>query len=69
MTLLSYANSSGPVPSVLTAAQANIEKEVATIQKLSEVASKHPYYKFNYAWTRHVQDAVSILFYPVVASR
>jgi hypothetical protein len=37
-------------------AQSNIEMEIQTIHKLSETASKHPYYKFNYAWTRQVQD-------------
>ncbi|KAK5116967.1 hypothetical protein LTR62_006688 [Meristemomyces frigidus] len=45
------------VSSVLEAAQASISREVTTIQKLSEVAAKHPYYKFNYAWTRQIQDA------------
>ncbi|KAK0247905.1 Translin-1 [Friedmanniomyces endolithicus] len=40
-------------------AQANIDKEVQTIHKLSETASKEPYYKFNYAWTRQIQDACS----------
>ncbi|KAK3114488.1 Translin-1 [Teratosphaeriaceae sp. CCFEE 6253] len=46
-----------PVPSVVNAAQANIDKEVQTIHKLSETASKQPYYKFNYSWARQVQDA------------
>ncbi|KAK3673389.1 Translin-1 [Recurvomyces mirabilis] len=59
----SHSTATADLPSVLSAAQTNIEKEVVTIQRLSEVASKHPYYKFNYAWTRHVQDACfSILF-------
>ncbi|RMZ31137.1 hypothetical protein D0859_04751 [Hortaea werneckii] len=44
------------VPSLVTAAQANIDHEIKTIQQLSEVASQHPYYKFNYAWTRQMQD-------------
>ena len=50
------------VPSVVSAAQANIDKEIETIQQLSDIASKHPYYKFNYAWTRTVQDTVRIQF-------
>jgi len=52
---------------VVSSAQNNIEKEAQTIQKLSEVASKHPYYKFNYAWTRQIQDVVRELrpFVPV----
>ncbi|KAK0310730.1 Translin-1 [Friedmanniomyces endolithicus] len=46
------------VPSVVSSAQASIDKEVQTIHKLSETASKEPYYKFNYAWTRQIQDVV-----------
>ena len=49
------------VPTVVNAAQDSIAKEVAAIQTLSETASKYPYYRFNYAWTRTVQDAVRIL--------
>lgn len=44
---------------MVTAAQESIGKEVAAIQALAETASKYPYYRFNYAWTRIVQDAVS----------
>ena len=47
------------MPSVINAAQNNINGEIQTIQQLSEVASKHPYYKFNHAWSRQMQDAVS----------
>jgi hypothetical protein len=43
---------------VVSAAQASIANEVQSIKRLEELASKHPYYKFNYAWTRHIQDAV-----------
>lgn len=52
---------------MVSSAQNNIEKEAQIIQKLSEVASKHPYYKFNYAWTRQIQDVVRELrpFVPV----
>jgi len=39
---------------VITAAQANIAIEIQTIQQLSEVASKQPYYRFNYAWTKQI---------------
>ena len=45
--------------SVISAAESSIGKEIETIKQLSEIASKHSYYKFNYAWTRQVQDAVS----------
>ncbi|KAI6827934.1 Translin [Hortaea werneckii] len=57
-SILSRAHStpSSDLPSLVTAAQANIDHEIKTIQQLSEVASQHPYYKFNYAWTRQMQD-------------
>lgn len=48
------------VPSVVSAAQDSIKNEVESIHKLSEAASKYPYYKYNGMWTRHVQDAVSL---------
>lgn len=49
------------VPSVVSAAQESIKNEVESIHKLSEAASKYPYYKYNGMWSRHVQDAVSTL--------
>ena len=55
----STAIHSHAVPSVVSAAQESISAEVQAIRKLSETASKYPYYKFNYAWTRQIQDAVS----------
>ncbi|KAI7123314.1 hypothetical protein D0869_12184 [Hortaea werneckii] len=57
-SILSRAHSTptSDLPSLVTAAQANIDQEIKTIQQLSEVASQHPYYKFNYAWTRQMQD-------------
>ncbi|KAI6895901.1 Translin, partial [Hortaea werneckii] len=57
-SVLSRAHSTptSDLPSLVTAAQANIDQEIKTIQQLSEVASQHPYYKFNYAWTRQMQD-------------
>lgn len=47
------------MPAVVTAAQESIAKEVAAIRTLAETAGKYPYYRFNYSWTRTVQDAVS----------
>lgn len=45
---------------MVKAAEASIQKEVETVQKLAEAASKYPYYKYNGMWTRQVQDVVSI---------
>jgi len=53
-----HSTASSDIHSVVTAAQNSIANEVQSIQQLSEFASKHPYYKFNYAWTRHMQDAI-----------
>ncbi|KAI7283369.1 Translin [Hortaea werneckii] len=57
-SILSRAHSTptSDLTSLVTAVQANIDHEIKTIQQLSEVASQHPYYKFNYAWTRQMQD-------------
>lgn len=45
---------------MIAAAQANIAIEIQTIQQLSEVASKQPYYRFNYAWTKQIEASVCI---------
>ncbi|KAK3328021.1 Translin [Cercophora scortea] len=46
-------------PVLLGQVEEGIKKEVATVGKLSEFASKYPYYKYNYKWTRMIQDAIS----------
>lgn len=48
------------VGEVVTAAEAAIQDEIASIAKLSELASQQPYYKNNFMWTRNVQDVVGI---------
>jgi thiamine biosynthesis protein ThiC len=53
------------VPAVVEQAHAAIRYEVDSISKLSEAASKHPYYKWNQMWTRHVQDSVGLATVPV----
>jgi hypothetical protein len=40
------------------AAEVNIQEEVAIIQQLSQVASKYPYYRFNYSWQRQIESSV-----------
>ncbi|EFX02911.1 recombination hotspot-binding protein [Grosmannia clavigera kw1407] len=44
---------------LLPAAEAAVADETAKIRQLAEVASAHPYYKFNNRWTRHLQDAIA----------
>ncbi|KAI4763884.1 Translin [Aureobasidium sp. EXF-3400] len=52
-----HSSSTNELPAVVSSAQESINKEVESIAKLSEAASKYPYYKYNGMWTRHVQDA------------
>ena len=47
------------VPKVLTAARESINQEITWIQWLSKAASQHPYYKYNYQWTREMQSSVA----------
>ena len=46
------------VAEVLKAAQEPIDNVVDTVSKLSQAASKMPYYKFNSMWSRQMQGAV-----------
>ncbi|KAK7612152.1 putative Translin-1 [Phyllosticta paracitricarpa] len=64
-SILSRAHSTplSQLPAVITAAEGAIRDEVAAVQKLSEAASKLPYYKFNGMWSRQVQDTVFTILY------
>lgn len=46
-------------PSLLSQVEDAVKEEIDTVIKLSELASNYPYYKYNYRWTRQVQDAIS----------
>lgn len=50
-----------PVPTVVHAAESNMREAVATIQQLAQVASNHPYYRFNYSWQRQIESSVGHL--------
>ncbi|KAF2396783.1 Translin [Trichodelitschia bisporula] len=65
LAILSRAHSTpaARIGEVTGAAEITIKELINTIAKLSETASQQPYYKFNYIWTRHMQDACfTILF-------
>lgn len=47
-----------PVSTVIKAASDHIAREIETVQQLSKVASQHPYYRFNYAWSRQMESVV-----------
>jgi hypothetical protein len=51
------------VSEVLGAAKNPINSVVETVGKLSQAASKMPYYKFNNMWSRQMQGAVCRLFH------
>jgi predicted translin family RNA/ssDNA-binding protein len=52
------------LPNVLKAAEEPIHNAVESVSKLSQSASKLPYYKFNSMWSRQMQDTVfGILFW------
>jgi hypothetical protein len=43
---------------VLKPSTAAIEQQALTVQQLAEVASKHPFYKYNGIWQRDIQSLV-----------
>lgn len=45
-------------PALLNQVSPGIKQQVETVGKVAEYASAHPYYKYNFKWTRPVQDAV-----------
>ena len=47
------------VQPVLEVAVKAIEEEIQSVQALSEVASKYPYYKYNGLWSKDVQNVTS----------
>ncbi|MCJ1298862.1 hypothetical protein MMC08_001653 [Hypocenomyce scalaris] len=60
-SILSRAHSipSAQLASTIADAENSVSRQVETISKLADVASKYPYYKYNGMWTRDVQNAVS----------
>ncbi|KAL5598905.1 hypothetical protein BROUX41_003774 [Berkeleyomyces rouxiae] len=45
-------------PQLLAQAEAGLQKDIANIKELAELASQHPYYKFNFLWGRTVENVV-----------
>ncbi|KAF2224875.1 Translin [Elsinoe ampelina] len=56
--ILSRAHSTAAtdLPPILEQAESSIKTQIATIAKLNEEASKYPYYKYNFMWTRQMQE-------------
>lgn len=49
-------------PAFLKQIEGAIADQVKAVALLNHVASKHPYYKHNQKWTRHMQDAILTVF-------
>ncbi|KAL5604169.1 hypothetical protein BROUX41_002150 [Berkeleyomyces rouxiae] len=45
-------------PQLLAQAEAGLQKDIANIKELAELASQHPYYKFNFLWGRTMENVV-----------
>ncbi|KAL6864070.1 Translin [Trichoderma novae-zelandiae] len=50
-------------PQLVAQVESAVKDEAAIISELDKVASKHPYYKYNYKWTRSVQHAIGTAIY------
>ncbi|PTB68533.1 Translin [Trichoderma citrinoviride] len=50
-------------PQLVAQVESAVKDEAAIISELDKVASQHPYYKYNYKWTRSVQHAIGTAIY------
>ncbi|EWG40804.1 hypothetical protein FVEG_03074 [Fusarium verticillioides 7600] len=50
-------------PALVSQVEDAIKEEVTIVKELNEVASKHPYYKYNSKWARAVQNAIGTAVY------
>ncbi|KAF5127452.1 Translin-1 [Metarhizium anisopliae] len=50
-------------PALVEQVENAVKDEVAIVKELNEVASKHPYYKYNSKWARTVQNAIGTTLY------
>ncbi|KAK8147263.1 hypothetical protein MY1884_003178 [Beauveria asiatica] len=50
-------------PQLVTQLEAAVKDEVVIVAELNELASKHPYYKYNSRWARIMQNAIGTVLY------
>ncbi|KAM0745093.1 hypothetical protein ACQRIT_000477 [Beauveria bassiana] len=50
-------------PQLVTQLEAAVKDEAVIVAELNELASKHPYYKYNSRWARIMQNAIGTLLY------
>lgn len=58
-----YSTPRARFPALVAQVEAAIQEEVAIISELNQVASKHPYYRYNQKWSRAVQAAIGTAVY------
>ncbi|KAF4552681.1 Translin-like protein 2 [Elsinoe fawcettii] len=51
-----HSTSTAELSTILDQAETSLKSQIATIAKLNEEASKYPYYKYNFMWSRQMQD-------------
>ncbi|KAI4248648.1 MAG: hypothetical protein L6R42_009210 [Xanthoria sp. 1 TBL-2021] len=66
-SILSRAHSvpAAELKEALRPAQSSIDEQFQTIQELSAVVSKYPYYKYSHMWTRHTQETIRALIFGI----
>ncbi|KAM0664845.1 hypothetical protein MY8738_007510 [Beauveria namnaoensis] len=50
-------------PQLVTQLEAAVKDEAVIVAELNELASKHPYYKYNSRWARIMQNAIGTVLY------
>ncbi|TQS32708.1 hypothetical protein Golomagni_06969 [Golovinomyces magnicellulatus] len=50
-------------PALVAQVETAIKEEIQIVAELNEVASKHPYYKYNAKWARVIQQAIGTTIY------
>ncbi|TQV95248.1 hypothetical protein V2A60_009706 [Cordyceps javanica] len=50
-------------PQLVTQLEAAVKDEAVIVAELNELASKHPYYKYNSRWSRTMQNAIGTVLY------
>ncbi|CEJ80703.1 Putative Translin family protein [[Torrubiella] hemipterigena] len=50
-------------PALVSQVEAAVKEESSIVAELNEVASKHPYYKYNSKWSRTIQNAIGTTIY------
>ncbi|KAG6004967.1 hypothetical protein E4U21_000590 [Claviceps maximensis] len=50
-------------PALVDQVEKAVQEQVVVVKELNEVASKHPYYKYNAKWARAVQNAIGTTLY------